>query len=247
MLNEISGLVYVGEMDAYLAINDSGNEGQMWRYDPLTKDVLGFGESRPNRDWEALSYDAERQEIVVCDVGDNARSSSLLTAYRYKLNGQVIGEHQLIYPDGAYDCEACLWKNNQLTLITKAKVLKGGKWRQARVYTGTLAQDTVVLSLVDSFTLKRRSVTDAHWLGKDSMLVLAYNYGLFGPFPFSKTTIYRGSLLALRQNRTRTRRLSAPFTLTQYESIATEPNGQLLLASERTVFWPARWRRLKFR
>ncbi len=247
-LDEISGWVMTSDSTA-VAVNDSGNAGYLWSVDLRDGSAERFGESLPNRDWEAVAYDSSAAEFIVCDIGDNGRVRSDVVAYRVDRLGQLRGAYTLVYPRGALDCEACLVRDDTLTLITKAKTLGGGKCRMAYVYQAALTGGPAVgLQLRDSFVLRRRSVTDAVWLDDTDIAVLAYNFQLIGPLPFTKTTIYRASMAGFRQNDYRVRKLRAPFTLTQYESVAVAPDRRsLFLASERTLVFPARWRRIDLR
>ena len=244
-LNEISGWVLDSDSTA-VAINDSGNAGRLWRVNLHSGAAERFGDSLTNVDWEALAYDRVRDQYLVCDVGDNRRVRETIAIHRVDPNGSHVQSQVLRYPDGPHDCEACLVRDDTLTLITKARTLNGGKRRVAYVYEANLrVVGDLRLSLRDSFVLKRRSVTDAVWLGETRLAVLAYNFQLIGPLPFANTTIYTGTWSSFRQNEAQRTHLRAPFTLTQYESIATDPgSGALYLASERTIFIPARWRRL---
>ncbi len=244
-LDEISGWVVTSD-SAAVAINDSGNDGVLWRYSFTTGVAASFGESLPNTDWEAISYDSVTQRYLVCDIGDNRRARQSIGVYLLDRQGDQRRSYTLTYPRESHDCEACLYRGDTLTLITKAKTLKGGKSRQAYVFRALLAdQLSTKLELVDSFTLRRRSVTDATWLTGGRVAILAYDFRLLGPFPFAKTTVYTGRLAGFRQNQYRATKVKAPFTLTQYESIALAPDQRnFLLASERTLLFPARWRRL---
>ncbi len=228
------------------AINDSGHAGRLWRVNLHSGTAERFGDSLTNVDWEAISYDPAVRQYVVCDVGDNQRARNSVQVYRLDAGGKLLQSYALTYPDGAHDCEACLFRGDTLTLITKAQTLGGGKRRSAYVYKSVLGRrGEGMLRLADSFELVRRSVTDAAWLDGGKVALVAYDFQLIGPIPFTRTKVYVGRLDDLGADRYVSRRVRAPFTVTQYEAISrTSDKGGLLLASERTVIFPARWRRV---
>ena len=241
-LPEVSGLVYA-QGGRLLAINDGGNPAVVYALGPGAHGVERFGTAGHNRDWEAMSSDG-RGRIIVCDVGDNARVRDSIRVLAYDTSGRLTGDYGLAYPNGAHDCEACLLRGDTLTLITKARTLGGGRFRTAHVFRARIGTDRR-LTLVDSFVLRRRSVTDAVHLEGDTLAVLAYDFRFLGPLPLSKTTVYVGTLSGFRQNRQRRRKIHAPFTLTQFEAMAYPGDGDgVLLASERTWILPQRWRRI---
>lgn len=245
-LNEISGLVAFGD-SVGVAIVDGGNPGLLYRYDFARRRLTSFGDSLPNEDREAISYDPGAGKFYVCDVGDNRRVRESVSVYELSEEGRLTDAFTFTYPDGAHDCEACLVRGDTVILITKARTLGGDRHRQANVYRGRLESTSAsALTLVDSFTLKRRSVTDAVRLPDGRMAVLAYDYRLVGPLPFCRTTLLVGTLDGFRQNRSRRYRIRAPFITTQFESVALAARPNVLwLASERTLWWPARWRRVE--
>ena len=244
VLPEVSGLAYLPD-GRLLALNDGGHPGQVYALDLDAGTADAFGPLLTNVDWEALGHDPLAGWIIVCDVGDNARARGSVTVYPLDRRGHPSEARQLAYPDGPHDCEACLLRADTLTLITKARTLGGERERVAYVYQTVLGEG-LGLALVDSFTLRRRSVTDAVYLTADTLAVLAYDFRILGILPFAKTSLYVGTLGDFRQNRQRRRRVRAPFTLTQYEALAYPGRGrEVLLASERTVIWPQRWRRVR--
>ena len=246
ILPEVSGLAYLPD-GRLAAVNDGGHPPDVYAIDLRDGglDTLTRGRDG-NRDWEAIAVGADGSRLVVCDVGDNRRARPHVDLYAYDLpDPQRRTRTRLTYPGGARDCEACLVRGDTVTLISKAPALNGARDRTAYVYRARLGPEATLV-LVDSFTLRRRSVTDAAYLRGDTLALLTYDFRLIGPIPLSKTTVYVGTLADFRQNRVRRRSVRAPFTWTQYEALAYPGRGDhVVIASERTVIWPQRWRRVR--
>ena len=246
-LPEVSGAAFSAD-GTLLAINDSGNRALLYAVDSLgAQGVRAIGPFRGNTDWEALAIDPTRDRVAICDVGDNRRVREHVDVTLAELTSGRRTYLTLRYPDGAHDCEACLLRGDTITLITKSQTLGGGRTRRAYVYAADLRTDAT-LSLVDSFALRRRSVTDALYLSRDTLAVLAYDFRFLGPLPLSRTSVYVGTLDDFRASRARRIHVRAPFTLTQYEVIADPRGGKrrLLIASERTPLGPQRFRYVRY-
>ncbi len=247
-----------GSKNALIALVDGGNPGQLYQLQlkgrrssqlsiqpPSSKLVQNFGDSLSNLDWEALSIDTILKQILICDVGDNSRSRQNLRFYRLSLTGDLLAQHTLTYPDGPHDCEACLFRDGRVLLITKAQTLGGAKTRRANVYAADLTSANTTLSLIDSFNLHRRSVTDAVWIDYKRIAVLAYDFQIFGILPFERTSLYTGTFQDFRQNLPQHRKIRSPFSLNQYETLALISPTQALIASERTPLSRPHIRRIK--
>lgn len=242
-LHEVSGAAFRQDGSLVL-VNDSGNDPLLFAVDLLGNSVAySSGPYAANIDWEALAYDAAANRLAICDVGDNRRARKSIEVTVVDEGGRVTAHSSFAYPDFPHDCEACLLRGDTVSLLTKARTLGGDKSRSAYVYSGDV-QSGGRLTLVDSFSLRRRSVTDAVYLSTDTLAVLAYDFRLLGPLPFSRTSVYIGTLEQLRGGRARRIRVRAPLTLTQFEAIAHPRDGsrRLLIASERTPLSPQRYR-----
>ena len=250
-LDEISGAVSLGD-GAYLAIVDGGNPGRLYRIDwgsapgAAGPRVTPFGDSLPNVDREAFARDPASGQLFVCDVGDNARARQGVQLYRLDTAGRHLATYRLRYPGGAHDCEACLVEGGVVTLITKAPAINGPRRRVAFVFRGQLREGEVAdLSLVDSFALRRRSVTDVQRLEDGSLGVLAYDVRVLGPLILEHTSLLRGTLRELSAGRAVGRPVRSPFVPAQYETLVVDRTGGWQIASERTLWWPARWRTVR--
>lgn len=247
VLPEVSGAAFLDD-GSVLLVNDGGHRPVVYALDSVGDDAPAvYRTVDANVDWEALAYDQPRGRVVVCDVGDNRRARDSVRVVAIGTGGTGSDARALAYPDGPHDCEACLLRGDSLRLITKARTLGGDRSRVAYVYAAPLAGQRS-LRLVDSFALKRRSVTDAVYLTADTVAVLAYDFRFLGPIPLSRTSVYLGTWGDLRRDRARRIRVRAPFTLTQYEAIAHPRDGsrRLLIASERTPLCPQRFRWVEY-
>ena len=246
-LPEVSGAAILDD-GTLVALNDGGNPALVYSVGLVGGDsAAAFLRLPENEDWEALAFDPQRDRLAICDVGDNRRSRQSLTVTVVSLADRRMTTYELAYPDRPHDCEACLLRGDSLTLITKAQTLRGGRTRTAYVYVADLRTDRR-LALRDSFTLRRRSVTDATYVSPDTLAVLAYDYRFLGPAPLSKTSVFIGTWADFRQNRARRLPVRAPFALTQYEAIADPRDGarRLLIASERTPLSPQHYRCVRY-
>lgn len=247
-LPEVSGLV-ARPGGGYTALNDGGNAARLYALDRDLRLERALDVEAANVDWEALSVtDAG---YAVCDVGDNRRARVEISVVLVDSSGRLAERLPFRYPDGAHDAEACYVRDGHVTVLTKPAVgwFGGDARRVAYAYRGSLKRGrSPELQLVDSLALPARSVTDACLLG-ERLVVLAYEFDRRLGLPISRTSLFTVGLDAagrFRDGELLARRIRAPFTPTQYEAVGCRPGeGSVVVASERTLFVPQRWRRVR--
>ena len=225
--------------------------------------------SLPNVDWEALTAYADGT-LCLCDIGDNRRARSGVQFHFVSSEG-IQRSITRVYPNAqSHNAEACFVMHQQLFVLTKNRAglsplgaqKKLPNLRVAYLYrVDTARQGATTMVLQDSLELKASVVTDAAVVqGTSSLAILSYNYGrLLGFLPFTRTYITQIRLSpqgTFDQSKRRQRRVRSPFTLTQYEAIVPSPVAfqdedesepityEVDIFSERTLWLPARWRRV---
>lgn len=246
VLAEASGLLYRPSPLGPIAINDGGNPAAL--HDPFHASAA-VAVAAPNRDWEALAYLDSARRVCVCDVGDNARARESFAVYLIDEAGTV---DTLVrrYAGGPRDAEACYVHRGELYVATKARTGRRPRRKTAYLYRVPLHEGAVApLAPVDSLSLDRRAITGASTDGAGTLYFVAYDFDFaLGLFPYTRTSVGSVSLKPdgrLDHASLRLRAVRAPFTLTQYEAIDVDrARGELVLLSERTAWWPPRWRRV---
>jgi hypothetical protein len=127
-IRECSGMVHAG--GAFWAHSDSGGEAVLYRSATLdftrteTLEVPGA----ENVDWEDLA--AIDGDILVCDIGDNARRRESVKVYRVRYSPacasgpgrlKLIATYVIQYPDGPHDAEAAFVADGKLCLVIKRR------------------------------------------------------------------------------------------------------------------------------
>ncbi len=255
-LNEVSGMVV--REDSLLLLNDGGNPAELYALplDSAGKRVIGRSRAARSRsvdaantDWEALTapFRDTTEALCICDIGDNAHGRTSVSFFAVRRGSSEIDTFRVRYPSYPHNAEACFVYRDSLYVLTKAEVTRKPKLRPAYLYRVPLGPETTTMVLIDSLFLRRKSVTDAALVSENRLAVLSYDYRLAGPFPLTSTSLYAVDLTPAGKFASSTltqKRVRAPFTLTQYESVAPAGPGHVLIASERTLVIPARWRRV---
>jgi len=256
-LNEVSGFYY-GGADSLWWHNDSGHEPRLYRTDlegNLLEDIH-LAQIR-NRDWEALAFD-EQGHLYIGDFGNNANARRDLRIYRYHLGSGAIDSILFSYPDqerfppppeaANFDMEAFFWYRDSLHLFSKNRLQYGNDY--TKHYVLPAAPGGYTAELRDSVYLKKRVVTGAA-ISPDGQAVVLVAYWfkpLFGFIPLTRTSVFLleaypdGRFLQGTMQKIRVPKGLAP---TQYEAIDFVDPARVLLASERTVLFRQKARRIK--
>lgn len=244
-LQEVSGVVRLGSGETFW-INDGGNPAMLYRGGVDGFPIVGFDVSMKNVDWEALSPYSDSL-LCICDIGDNRMKRSQVAIAIVNTRGEVLRQRNIYYPEQPFNAEACAIKGETLYVLTKAKFGKKGatKTNLAYLFTLDLEQMDSTMTLKDELDFPYRSITDMAWQTDDELVVLGYDFRRKAAFAKTPTTVYTVEVDRedhFRENTLRARKIKAPFTWTQYESILPLGNGKVLIASEKTVLFPPRWR-----
>ena len=244
-LKEVSGVARLANGTTYW-INDGGNIAEVFLDAIPRKGAKSFSVSFKNVDWEAMTV-YQDSLLCICDIGDNRRRREKISIAIVNVAGTVLQERNLRYADRPSNAEACAIKNEKLYILTKNRMQKGGsnKNSSANLYTIDLQQPDSILTLRDSLILPQRSVTDMAWLASDKLAIVAYDFRRKGPFIKTLTSVFTVEIEKddhFRENTLRESKVRAPFTWTQYECILPIGNNEVIIASENTRLFPARWR-----
>lgn len=128
LLNECSGLVW--HDGAWWAHNDSGDGPFLFRSETLDfKQAARLAVPGAKAvDWEELTV--FQGDLLVCDIGDNARRREDATLYRVKYEPpkeegdgtlKLVATYPVTWPDGPHDCEAAFTIDGKLHLVTKQR------------------------------------------------------------------------------------------------------------------------------
>ncbi|MFK8055464.1 MAG: hypothetical protein AB8F78_05005 [Saprospiraceae bacterium] len=244
-LKEVSGVTKLADGQTYW-LNDGGNGPIVFSSVYKGEETKSFRVPYENVDWEGLtSY--QDSLLCICDIGDNRQKRDHVGIAIVNTRGDILQQRKLYYPFAPFNAEACAIKGETFYILTKARFGSNGAEKINPAYLLTLdlqSQDTV-LAIQDELDFPSRSVTDMAWQSDDELVIVGYNYkkkALFGKTPTTVYTVEVGKDDHFRQNTLRAKKIRAPFTWTQYESILPIGNGEVLIASEKTIFFPARWR-----
>jgi hypothetical protein len=259
VLNEVSGLYHAGP-DSLWWHNDSGDSARLF----LTDERGRLRETRRfpqlvNRDWEDLTAD-DQGRIYIGDFGNNLNARRDLAIYIYDPHSESVDSLTFRYPDqdafpppperANFDMEAFFWYRDSLHLFSKNRLWAGNYF--TKHYVLPAAPGDYVAELRDSLYLKRRVVTAAAISpDRQAVALLAYWFKpLLGFIPITSTTIFlfedfpEGYFLRGALSR---RKVPKGLPPTQYESIDFIDNRTVLVASERTIFFKQKARRLKIK
>ncbi len=244
-LKEVSGVARLAGGKTYW-INDGGNAAMLYQGGLPGEPFEGFDVSMENVDWEAMSPYRDSL-LCICDIGDNRKKRLHVAIAIVNTEGKVLQQRNVYYPDGAFNAEACAIKGEVFYLLTKARFGKEGAQETNLAYLLILdlqsADSTMVIK--DKLNFPYRSITDMAWQTEEELVIVAYNFRRKAAFAKTPTTVYSVEVDIddhFRQNTLRARKVKAPFTWTQYESILPIGNGEVLIASEKTILFPPRWR-----
>ncbi len=244
-LREVSGVARMSDGNTYW-INDGGNPAELFEGGIDNRPVTRFDVSLPNVDWEGLTPYKDSL-LCICDIGDNRQRRQEIKLGIIDLRGNLIEARNLYYPKQPYNAEACVIKGNDFYLLTKARMTSNGaaKVNLAYLFKLDLASGSSKLTLKDSLNFSRRAITDMAWVSDSTLAIVAYDYRAKSLFLKTLTSVYSVTIDEndhFRQNTLRERKVLAPFIWTQYESILPLGNGEVMIASEKTKLFPARWR-----
>ena len=123
-LEESSGLDYW--QGAWWTHNDSGDGAYLYRgTEPSFQGARRFEVAGATAvDWEEITTLGD--DLIVCDIGDNARARDDLMLYRVSwdpksANIKLAAKYEIAYPDGPHDAEAAAEIGGVLHIISKNK------------------------------------------------------------------------------------------------------------------------------
>ena len=255
-LPEVSGLYY-GGADSLWWHNDGGRGPALFRTD-LRGALLETRrlDSIRNRDWEEMTVDPAGR-FYLGDFGNNLNRRRDLTIYRYDPGTGRVDSIRFRYPDQTafppppeqanFDMEAMVWYRDSLHLFSKNRLQTGDYFTNHYVLPAHPGNYVAILR--DSLYLKNRVVTAAALSPDGNALALLSYY--FKPFlgflPVTRTTVFvmedftPERFLQGRQTRYRVPKGVMP---TQYEAADFIDDQTLLIASERTIMFQQRARRV---
>jgi len=141
-LGECSGLVW--HDGAWWAHNDSGDGPNLFRAatpDFSNAEMMAVPGAK-NVDWEEITVFGG--DLLVCDVGDNARKRDDATLYRVKYDARedgtsgikLLATYPVTWPDEPHDCEAAATIDGKLHLVTKDRGEGTGLYRFGELKDG---------------------------------------------------------------------------------------------------------------
>ena len=125
-IDECSGLVFLD--GAFWTHNDSGSRPVLYRSsrpDFADAEVLELPAARAV-DWEEMA--TYRGDLLVCDIGDNARRRDVVHLYQVRYlpgsgdqppTAQLVADYPFAYEDGPHDAEACFTLDETVYIVTK--------------------------------------------------------------------------------------------------------------------------------
>lgn len=234
-LSEISDLVFINDT-TFVSINDSGNEPIIYVQN-LNGSIRHKAEisNFKNIDWEDLAFDG-KNHVYIGDFGNNENSRKdlrILKVQLDKLVSQSSVEAEAIYfsypnqtefppklKDKYFDCEAMAFYHDSLRIFTKcrAEPFNG----RCYVYSLPTATGTYKARYQQYFIIGDRDwfrdAATAADFAKDKLYILTYNRYIVYTIDGGKLQYqYHQTLLPL----------------TQKESLAIHPKGNIYLADER--------------
>lgn len=259
-LDEVSGL-YIDDANRFWWHNDSGNAPELYQTDGSGKviKIVPFQELI-NRDWEDLSYD-NKGNVYIGDFGNNRNRRQDLRIYRYDtLSGQIDSllfkyPDQLDFPPSPsqanFDAEAFFWYKDTLHLFSKNRLLTGDYKTKHYSLSDAFGAEQIAI-LKDEIFLKKRVVTAAA-ISPDGQTValLAYFYKkLWGFIPYSSASIfliknYEGTNFL--DGEVYKKRMPWALLAKQFEALDFLNEETIYVASERTLFFKPKAKKLKLR
>lgn len=256
-LKEASGL-YIAGLDSLWWHNDSGDKPQLVLTDRNGKLKKQLFVAAQNRDWEDLTAD-KNGNLYIGDFGNNQNKRKDLCIYIYNPERQKIDSIVFKYPDQTafppppaqcnFDLEGFFWHLDTLHLFSKNRLLSGNYY--TKHYTLPAQAGNYTATFQDSIFLKNRVITAAA-ISKNGKTValLSYFYKkILGIFPKTRTTIW--TIQDFNDNHILQGKLKSqkvwkfPFIPTQYECIDFIDDNTVYIASEKTILFKQKAKRIK--
>lgn len=258
ILEEASGL-YIDEGNKLWWINDSGNAPALYVTNAKGELQSTINLKAINNDWEDLTHDTDGN-IYIGEFGNNANKRKNLKVYRYNPISEALDSIAFTYPDQTefpppseqrnFNMEGFIWLNNKLHLFSKNSISKGNDY--SKHYTLSTSKREQVAELRDSVLLKNRVVTAAAISpDRQTVVLLTYDFKVrWKFFPRSKVSLFiiknfkdddflSGTITEQRV------RFFAPVT--QYECVDFIDNETVLIASEKTILYKQKAKRIKLK
>lgn len=256
-LPEVSGLYHAGP-DSLWWLNDGEHGPFLYLTDQrgqLLKTVEVTG--AVNRDWEDLTAD-DRGNLYIGDFGNNFNNRRNLRIYVFHPGTGALDSILFDYPDqeafppppqrANFDMEAFFWKRDSLHLFSKNLLHKGNYYTKHYVLPATSGQYTAELR--DSLYLKKRVATAAAVSPNGQrVVILTYWFkALLGFIPLTPTTAFiledfEGTNFL--KGTMRRRKVPKCILPTQYESVDFLDERTLLIASEKTILFKQKARKIR--
>ncbi len=258
VLEEASGL-YIENQNTFWWINDSGNTPTLYVTNAKGALMSTTDLNVKNYDWEDLTSD-DAGNIYIGEFGNNANNRKNLKIYRYNPSSEALDSIDFAYPDQTafppsseqrnFNMEGFFWHKDKLHLFSKNSLRNSSFYSKHYTIPAKTGRQTVTLR--DSILLNNRVVTAAAISpDEQTVVLLTYNFKVLWKFlPKSKVSIF-----ILRDftgddflNGTVTEqkiRFFAPAT--QYECVDFIDNNTVMIASEQTVLYKQRAKRIRLK
>ncbi len=253
-LPEVSGLA-ISSPDSLWWHNDSGAGPVLYCTDRNGAVLKTATLNRlQHEDWEDLTRDTEGR-LFIGDFGNNRNQRQNLRIYRYDPGTEQTDSILFRYPDQDafppppsacnFDMEGFVFFNDSLHLFSKNRVSAGNYY--TKHYVLPAKPGIYTAQLRDSLLLPKRVVTGAAISpdGKTvALLSYFYNFSL-GFIPKSRTTVFflfgfPGT--DFTKGQIRKKRIAHGFRPSQFEAIDFTPDGNVIIASEKTPVYPNKFK-----
>ena len=251
-LEEVSGLAIQDEQQ-YWWHNDGGHPPNLYLTD-ANGDISKITTlSLANHDWEDITID-DQGRLYIGDFGNNRNDDSPLNIHRYD---PEFGETQTIQfqytrsdietqENRGIDCEAMFWYQGQLYLFTKAP--PKSKTFDSHLFILDGEGESQLTRWFGKFHFKKRIITGgAIHQPSGKVALVSYRYGkLLGVLPWSHASVWSTTIHQLLEEPSppfKERRFAYLFAK-QYESIDFLNEDEVLVASEKTLFFKPKVRKL---
>ncbi|MBK6948695.1 MAG: hypothetical protein IPH16_12145 [Haliscomenobacter sp.] len=253
-LPEVSGLA-ISSPDSLWWHNDSGagpvlyctdRAGNLLKEVPIAK--------VQNEDWEDLARDSQGR-IYIGDFGNNRNQRKNLRIYIYDPKTAQVDSILFNYPDQNafppppsacnFDMEGFFYFGDSLHLFSKNRLRVGNYF--TKHYVVPSKPGIYTARLRDSLLLPKRVVTGAA-ISPDgnTVAILSYFYNFsLGLIPKSRTTVFFLSGFPgtdFTKGKIRKKRIAHGFRPSQFEAIDFTPDGNLIIASEKTPVYPNKFK-----
>ena len=252
-LEEVSGLSVQDDQHLWWH-NDSGHPPYLFLTnqvgDMIDVDTL----PTENQDWEDLTAD-DQGRLYIGDLGNQRQADQPLAIHRYDAHSGELQTFLFQYDrsdlptqgNRGIDCEAMFWYQHQLYLFTKAP--PNSEMFNSHMFTLQADGTQQLATWTRKIAFTKRMITGAAiHSASGKVAFVSYRYGkLLGILPWSQASVWWTTIqqlldedpLSLEEKR------FAKLFAKQYESIDFLNEHEVLVASEQTLFFKPKVRKLK--